>query len=196
MDANELLELLAGATTLALGGVFLGAATAKLERPSLFAATLRDLGVRSERLVRAGALLVPLSELGTGAALVLRPGAMVGVLAALTLALGFAGTGIVAMTRRHAVRCSCWGARSARSVLGIRQVAALPLWLLALALVARPGAGASWSAAQGLAVLAGLVLALLVAPRTVRVVRLAREVAAQRRAQIWLNARLLPGADA
>lgn len=195
MNGNELLELLAAFTALVLGALFLGAATAKLEQPSLFAATLRELGIGPPALVRAGALLVPLAELAAGAALVVRPGAALALLPALVLVLAFAGAGLLAMTKRHPVRCSCWGARSAQSELGVRQVAVLPLWLSALALVARAGPGAAWPASSGLAVLAVVVLALLVAPRAVRVVRLARELAAQRRAQLWLNAHL-PGADA
>ncbi len=101
----------------------------KLAAPSRFEETLRALGLP---LVRSLVVAVPLVELLTASLILVRLSPQIA--AALTVILGgsFGGAGLVALLQRKTVQCACFGPMG-KGTLGIRQVAAVPLWLTAAA---------------------------------------------------------------
>lgn len=122
--------LLGATVQLAAALALVVAATGKLARPRAFTATLQALDVPWTGPVRAA---VVVAELGAAAALVTAPGAPTTQVAVVGLGAAFALVGVVAWARGEQVECACFGGGSG-SPLGLRQVAALPLWL-AVALV-------------------------------------------------------------
>ncbi|HEX6526370.1 MAG TPA: MauE/DoxX family redox-associated membrane protein [Streptosporangiaceae bacterium] len=100
----------------------------KIRSRSALAATVRALG-GTTRFAAMAAIAVPVVELAASASVMV--GAPSGVPAVLFAALGmaFVAAGIRAMRSPVVIACACLGA-SERS-LGWKQLASLPLWLLA-----------------------------------------------------------------
>jgi len=114
-SATALLLILAGAQ--------------KLSNPSGIRQTMHGLGVPN-----AAAFTVPLAlaELGVGAALVLTPANLITAVAVAVIGTVFVGAGVVAILRRVKIDCACLGSLPS-SVLGWRQVALFPVWLVVAA---------------------------------------------------------------
>jgi len=119
--------VLATAVQLAAAGILLVAAAAKAAAPGRVATTIRSIGLRP-----AAALHVALvtAEAGAALALVLAPGALATRALVLALGLSFAGAGLLAHSRGTAIACACFGGRDGHP-LGLRQVVALPGWVVA-----------------------------------------------------------------
>lgn len=138
----------------ALIAIFSVAALSKILTHRDLTRTISQLGLGS--VARPAALIVIGAELLAVTALAIMPSwSWPRVLVAL-LALSFAGAGIRALGFEEKIRCGCFGGGGA--ALGWRQVLYLPLWL-SLAAVAQY-APPSWSADEGLAGLAALLLVL------------------------------------
>jgi hypothetical protein len=160
---------------LVTSAVLLWAGLEKLRAGPEFGETLTALGVPAP-LVRVLQPAVPLGEVLAAAGLVVTPSALWPRLSVLVLAVGFAAAGIVGLQADEPVRCSCFGAGTHRT-LGWYQLAALPVWLLAVGgvAVARP----NWSVQAGVRDLAGLILAMGLV-RAMTLVRLRRTTEADR----------------
>ena len=136
-----------------VAAVLVSSAVAKAGSRREFLGTLRALGL-SRPTIWWAALCV-LEFAGAVAAVAAPPlpaAAVVGV-----LALAFAGAGVRALRSGTTVACACFGGAK-RSPLGRRQVAALPAWLLAVALIAawQPTNADQVSAIGAAAILLGL----------------------------------------
>ncbi|MFI6458213.1 MauE/DoxX family redox-associated membrane protein [Streptosporangium amethystogenes] len=139
----------------ALIAIFLVAALSKILTHRDLTQTISKLGLSA--VARPATLLVIGAELLAVTALTIMPSATWPRVLVVLLALSFAGAGIRALGVKEKIRCGCFGGGEA--VLGRRQVLYLPLWL-GLAVVAEY-APPSWSADEGLAGLATLLLALV-----------------------------------
>lgn len=108
--------------------VLLWAGLEKIRAPSSLAVTIRALG-GPPRFAAITAFIVPIAELVT--VILVITGAPAYLPAGLFVVLGvaFAAAGLRAIGSRTAIPCACFGVSEHR--LGWRQVAALPLWLLA-----------------------------------------------------------------
>jgi hypothetical protein len=154
--------------------LLLFAGLAKVRRPSTLAQVITRLGAPSGLAVQV-AWFVVAAELVTGTALLVAAGAVWPRIAAAVLATGFAAAGLRAMTAKMHVRCACFG--DGESMLGRRQVLALPGWLAVL-LIAQY-VDVTGGTQGGLAVLAG-VLAAGFALRLWRSLPLLQDVRADR----------------
>jgi hypothetical protein len=90
----------------------------------------------------------------------------------------FAASGVWALQTGRRIACACFGPGHS-SVLGWRQISALPLWLLLVATAQL--AGVSWAPAQGLVAVVGVLLLAGVA-RLVRLTPMWRVLRADRAA--------------
>ncbi|MGW1996764.1 MauE/DoxX family redox-associated membrane protein [Embleya sp. NPDC001921] len=147
--------------------VLLYAAAQKLVAPRLFRPTLHAL-----RVPGAGAvtILVPLVEIAAAVGLVSFPHAMPTPVLVTGLGVSFAAVAAVAMRRGERIRCACYG-EAGDAVLGVRQIAALPVWV-GVALV---GFLAPVGATSGVRYTAALGLLTAVAVIVAKLVPLARE---------------------
>lgn len=120
-------DILGAAIRVAVAGVLVTSAAAKLRSPAAFRAVLHQLGMVPTRLWWLAACA---AELFTAVAATIPadpvvPGASVAV-----LGLVFAAAGLRGTLLGGSVRCACFGTGYAGR-LGWPQMAALPLWLLA-----------------------------------------------------------------
>ncbi|HMJ74741.1 MAG TPA: MauE/DoxX family redox-associated membrane protein [Iamia sp.] len=130
---------LATAVQLAAAGTLLVAAAAKAAAPGRVATTISAIGLRPAAALHA---VLVTAEAGAALALVLAPGALATRALVLALGLSFAGAGLVAHRRGTSITCACFGGRDGRP-LGLRQVVALPGWVVAaLVPAASPLSGA------------------------------------------------------
>jgi len=162
---------------LAVSAVLLVAGAQKLASPRRFAETLRALRLPGVPVL---ARVVPSLELAT-AALLLTGARLAGAVMTVALGFGFGAAGLMAMRSRTRIACACFGPLDS-GMLGVRQVALVPVWLLVAArtlyLPAISGM-AGVVAIVAIAQAAGLVAAgYLMAPQ-VRAWRLARVVTPQ-----------------
>lgn len=118
---------LATAVQLAAAGALLVAAAAKAAAPERVAATMRALGLHPAAALHA---VLVTAETVAAVALVVVPSAPMTRALVLALGLSFAGAGLVAHRRGTTIACACFGGREGHP-LGLRQVAALPVWALA-----------------------------------------------------------------
>jgi hypothetical protein len=111
---------------LVASGVLLVAGAQKLASPRQFTQTLRALRLPGVAVL---ARAVPVFELA--AAVLLLTGFARPVAAVLTAALGlsFGAAGLTAIRSRTRIPCACFGPRDS-GMLGVRQVALVPVWLL------------------------------------------------------------------
>jgi methylamine utilization protein MauE len=139
-----------------------GLEKARDRRP--LAATIVALGL-PPGLAAAGATLVPVAELATVLAVVAGAPPVVTFALFAALGTGFAAAAVRSLASGAPVACACFG--SSGTALGWRQLAALPLWLVAgWATTALPVAGP----ADRLAIFASGML-VLVAARAVPAIR-------------------------
>lgn len=103
----------------------------KLVRPAPIAETLGRLGITSNYLPLVGRALA-LYELGLAAA-ILGVGGLPTAFAVVVTGGAFCAVGLWVMVSGRDVECNCLGSRNKPSKLGMRQVAACPLWVLAAA---------------------------------------------------------------
>jgi uncharacterized membrane protein YphA (DoxX/SURF4 family) len=113
-----------------VAAILLTSGLAKLRSPHAFTATLQALGLPAPRLWWA---IICTAEVGAAIAAVAGPSWLAAPLVAV-LAIAFAGAGLKAMASGQSISCACFGGQKP-SRLGHRQVAALPLWALAVAAV-------------------------------------------------------------
>jgi hypothetical protein len=147
----------------------------KIRAPFSLAATIRALG-GPPRFAAITALIVPVAELVTVIFVV--TGAPAYLPAALFAVLGvaFAAAGLRAIGSRTEIPCACFGVSERR--LGWPQVAALPLWLLAVwSVVYMPAFGLRARLETGAA-----VIVLLTVGRALSVVRHSAAARRDRRA--------------
>lgn len=139
----------------ALIAIFLVAALSKILTHRALTQTVSKLGFGA--IARPAALILIGAELLAVTAMTIMPSATWPRGLVVLLALSFAGAGIRALGVGEKIKCGCFGRGGA--ALGWRQVLYLPLWLgLAAAAEFAPP---SWSADEGLAGLAALLLALV-----------------------------------
>lgn len=152
------MSVLGRAAALAVAAVLAAAGLEKARSGEATASTLRELGA-PDGAARWAVPLIVLAELSVAAGLLWRPGAAATAAGVALLGTAFAAAGAVALAREEEVRCGCLGA-GGEGTLGGRQVAALPAWLGAAALVgtAAPPAVSGLEATASLAGV-GLVLA-------------------------------------
>lgn len=118
------MNVLTVVASIAVAAVLLSAALAKLAEPRAIEETIRRLGFGG--IARGAALLLIAGETAVGAGLLFRPDAASTQLGLLVLAGAFAAAGIIALARREAIPCSCFG--SAARPLGRQQlIAFVPL---------------------------------------------------------------------
>jgi hypothetical protein len=172
---TEIGTLLGAAAQLSLAAAFLWASLSKAAAQRGFRQTILQIGVPG-RLTRLTASTVIGLELLAGVSLLIVPAWWWPRLLIVMLAVGFAGTGLVAVITGRRVTCRCFGDLG-RGRLGWRQVALLPGWLLlaGAAQLWAPG----WNVDQGLAVLA-VVLFAMIALRLPTQQRAVRKVRADR----------------
>lgn len=139
---------------LLLAAIFVLSSLSKARRPADFAATLSGLGLPSAA-ARLGALAVIAAEFVIGVVLSIAPEMAWPRVAVTVFAFLFAGAGVWALRTGRRLACACFGPGHS-SVLGWRQILALPLWLVLVATAQL--AGGSWDTAQGLAAVAGVLL--------------------------------------
>lgn len=147
------------AVTLVMAAVLLWAGLEKARGLASFVSTIRELGAPAG-IAKVAAPLLASMEIAVAFGLILRPGSIVTLGGVLVLAVLFAASGLIAVSRRQVIRCGCFGP-GGRGTLGKRQIAAVPLWLGAVALVWLEGppnpsaaAAASSLAAVGLTIAA------------------------------------------
>jgi len=141
------------AVQLAAAAVLLLAGAQKLAAPAKFTDTLRKLRVPGTHSLRT---LVPLVELATAGLLL--TGAWRALAATLVAVQGvaFGAAGVIALRRRAAISCACFGPLDS-GVLGSRQIALVPAWLLVAAVTLYlPGL----SGLTGIAALTAIALAM------------------------------------
>lgn len=162
-------DILGAAARIAVAGVLIVSAAAKLRSPAAFRSVLRELGVSATRV---GWAAICSAELLV-AVLVLVPVEPV-IPAAATAVLGslFAAAGLYGLRRSHDIRCACFGTGHAGR-LGRPQLAALPLWLLA-------ALGMTWWQPSGSSEPAALVATALLIVLTVQLVPLVRAMRSAR----------------
>ncbi|MGH8910293.1 MAG: MauE/DoxX family redox-associated membrane protein [Egibacteraceae bacterium] len=150
------IEFLAGLSHALLAIVFTSAALSKVLGTADLRRTLERLGVR-----RAASMPVAIgiiaAELVAGVGLFVVPERPWPRILAAALAIAFAGAGIKALRMRQRIPCNCFGS-TGRGLLGRRQVALLPGWLLLVTLA--QWRSPDWEPRQGLLGLAALVVAL------------------------------------
>lgn len=112
---------------LAGAGALFYAASAKVLRHEQLGATLQAVGVPAPSVASK---VVLAAELGTAISIVLVSVRFVPAIACLVLGGSFAATGIWVIRRRLHVECHCFGLASAPKQLGLRQLVALPAWVL------------------------------------------------------------------
>ncbi|MEU8954771.1 MauE/DoxX family redox-associated membrane protein [Streptomyces sp. NPDC048518] len=100
------------------------AAAQKLAAPRSLRATLVALRIPRPVLVAAG---IPVIELVAGFSLLSVPRFATTPVLVAVLGLSFAGAGALALSRGTKVKCACFG-QADGGVLGLRQIAMLPLW--------------------------------------------------------------------
>jgi hypothetical protein len=175
------------AVRLALAGLLLAAGLEKARGMAGFMSTLSRLGM-TERAARVAAPLLIAAEIAAALGLIFRPHSPVTLSGVLVLGGVFAIAGATALRRDEQIRCACLGSYG-DSVLGMRQLAALPLWLAAVVLLwLRPyGDAFDVSAAAYFAAVA-LTLALV---RAITALAAAREARGDRRSAtemlVWLR---------
>ena len=141
-DAIDLPAVVALAAAVALAGVLVVAAAAKLGDRAATTADFASLGLPVPAM---WAVAVPLAELATALVLVVLPGW--GGVAAFALLAAFTATLALVVRSGRVVTCACFGGASTEPV-SIRHLARNGL-LLALALVAATFDGWSWALRLG-----------------------------------------------
>jgi hypothetical protein len=99
---------------------------AKVARPEGFVASVRGLGARSHAAIIAATVVALELAVPLSAVVGFNKG---GAMLVVVLGTSFAAVGASAAVRRLEVPCHCFGSRSTR-LLGWRQVALLPIWVL------------------------------------------------------------------
>lgn len=158
-------------------GILLWAGLEKVRVNSAFARTLDDLHFprHFSELTR---FAVPVSEILVASALLLVPSAAWPRYGMLALAVAFAVAGALGLRSGGAISCTCFGL-TGRSVLGWRQLIALPGWALAFIVLERQTP--VWSLQDGSGRLAALAM-ILAATRGLFVARAAMSARGDRRA--------------
>lgn len=136
------------ATTLVMAGA------AKLAVPREIVATLTALRLPAVPALRVA---LPLGELALAVAVAAAPTSPLTATAVLALGAGFAMVGLSVHLRGDAVACACFGGRRGRR-LGLRQVAALPAWIVAAVLLWT--GGSPFTGREGLLALVVVVIAV------------------------------------
>jgi hypothetical protein len=143
----------AAAVQVVAAGLLVAAAAAKAAAPKQVIATISALGLPAAPALRVALVA---TELVAAVALATAPAAPATITLVLGLGVVFAGVGAWAWQRGEEVACACFGGRVAKT-LGLRQVAALPVWATAALL---PAAGGSELAgADGLLALTAVTVA-------------------------------------
>lgn len=137
-----------------VAGVLLVAATAKAATPRAVTTTIGALGLPSPSVLAA---LLVATELTASIALVLAPSAAPTVALVLGLGLVFAGAGAWAWRTGTGVACACFGGGTERT-LGLGQVIALPLWIVAG--IGPAAGGAELAGADGVVALTTIAVGL------------------------------------
>lgn len=148
-------SLLGAAAQVCLATVLAYSSLSKVPAFGAFGDVLRRLG--AGRSAAPAAALVVAGELLAAVALLAAPAAAWPRLLVALLAAGFAAAGVRALLMRERVHCNCFGAGGGGAALGVRQLVLLPGWLAAAA--AAQAWAPHWSAEEGLAGLAALLLA-------------------------------------
>lgn len=143
---------LATVVQLAAAGGLLVAAAAKAAAPERVRVTLGALGLHPAAALHAALVA---AEATAAVALVAAPAAPATRALVLALGLAFAGAGAVAHRRGAVIACACFGGRDGHP-LGLRQVVALPGWVVAALL---PGAS-TLAGADGLLALTAVATAV------------------------------------
>jgi uncharacterized membrane protein YphA (DoxX/SURF4 family) len=182
------MRILVVAVTLLMASTLLWAGLEKARSLRSVARTLHRLGM-PESGSRLVAPLVVAVELGVALGLIYRPRSIVTLTGVLALATAFAISGFMALRRKEKIRCGCFGPHGGAH-LGWNQLASLPVWFSAVALVWLNGPTHSSDDGQGASGLA--VVALLMAVlRGVSSLRAAHEARGDRRSAqemfVWLN---------
>lgn len=155
----------------AMAGLLFWAALEKMRSLSSIAGALHQLGC-PERMSVPAALLLMGVELCVAIGLI-HDWSSAWVQAGVAfLATGFAAAGLLASRAKEPIRCNCFGSNGS-TALGMRQVAALPLWLCGM-LILRSGTPAP---SLELTALTGAAIAILLAASRVPGVVAARRVA-------------------
>ncbi len=137
----------------------------KLAAPDRFEETLRAIDLP---LVRSLVVGVPLMELLTASLILVRPFPLLAAVLIVILGGSFGAAGLMALLQRKTVQCACFGPLG-DGTLGTRQLAAVPLWLIAAAsTLYLPGV----SGATGVAVIAALALSVGIAVASYLLIRL------------------------
>ena len=116
--------------------IMIWAGAAKLTAREDFVRTLQGLGFATSQ-ARWVAVVLPTLEVATGILIQVYPTELISRLAVLSLGMLFATAGVIALQRNLHIDCACLGAPGG-SRLGWRQIAALPLWASAIALMSLP----------------------------------------------------------
>ncbi|GAA1660616.1 hypothetical protein GCM10009765_07630 [Fodinicola feengrottensis] len=171
------MALLSILVTIATAGVLTWAGLEKVRTNEDFRITLTALGLPVPAVWMA-AYAMPTAELATAAGLVLLPDQSWPRVALAALGIIFAAAGGLALRLGRPVACSCLGATGG-GTLGWRQVALLPGWLAAAALLQWQPVAWTWQ--DGVQYLAAVVV-VLGAVRGAAVVRAWRSAAGDRTA--------------
>lgn len=126
---------LAESFSILVSTVLIVAGTQKLASSASIAATLRALSVPRPR---ASGRLLGFLEVAGGIGVALSRSVVSSVFL-LALGLAFSAAGLLAISRHLSIECACFGSSTSKA-LGWRQVAYLPLWVVA--------AGLPWSSTQ------------------------------------------------
>jgi hypothetical protein len=181
------MNLLVSALTLAMAGIFLGAAAQKVLDLGRFFSTLEQLGFSALAARRVAPMLV-LAEVLASLGLIFQRESVFTFTLVIALSSSFAAAGLIAIIRKRQIKCGCFGAYG-NGTLGAPQLWSFPIWLVATLL--------SWSAlavpsvfgdqATGFAIVC-LILASLGAVRSVHLWREARgDRLSAKEMYVWLQ---------
>jgi hypothetical protein len=175
------------AVRFAMAGLLLLAGLEKAASLPAVTTTLRQLGISHRAAPAAGPVLVAV-ELTAALGLIFRPGSAFTLGGVLLLSVAFAAAGLIALRRDVQIRCACFGV-GRDTMLGTRQLVALPFWLAAVALI-RAGSDAGLSAVPAAPAFAALALTLALA-RGITALAAARTARGDRRSAeemyVWLR---------
>jgi hypothetical protein len=148
--------LVGAGATVGLAGTFLWSSLSKALVVPGFRQTLHQLGLPSG-LARHVALAVVLAEFVTAGGLLIATSSWWPRAAVVILAVSFGSAAGWTIATRRRVACRCFGSTSRQ--LGTRHLALTPVWigLAVIAQIVPP----TWNVVSGLAILAGLLLALI-----------------------------------
>lgn len=169
------MNALGSASQILLAGAFMLGSLSKVLAVRNFQTTLISLGL-GETLAKPAAAGVIVLEFIIGLSLVLVPSRPWPRIVVAVLAIGFAVAGVAALRTKRRISCNCFGSVW-RGVLGWRQLALLPVWLILVVLAQlRPPTWRSDHVFLGLAVL----LSALVWWQLVRELKLWHEMRQER----------------